>query len=248
MLAGRHAPLSVLAALALLAPLVKIDGVWGAAPRNWTDMPVVTFCRDLKAERVEEMILIWSNARLPDVASGRTDPLGEFPALWVSNVGCWRWKGSVDVVTTEPGLRYELHTDVTYERVPPRAGPFSAAMPLGFRAVEGEMRFREEGRSGDCTSTGDGAAALNPEASPMSSFSYLLSGPFHRKIGFVPHSGPGALTTVIDCGAGREPRTHQGSGGPPTPVEVSPDGGLVADSASVGGNTTITWRLEAQRE
>jgi hypothetical protein len=128
------------------------------------------------------------------------------------------------------------------------AGRHAPLSVLAALALLAPLAVREEGRSQGCTSAGDGAAAPDPEASPMSSVSYLLSGPFHRKIGFVLHSAPGVFTTVIDCGAGREPRTHQGSGGPPTPVEVSPDGGIVADSASVGGNTTITWRLEAQRE
>jgi len=50
------------------------------------------FCRDLQNERVEELVLIFSNSNFSDRTASA--PLG-FTELTASNVGCWQWAGSI---------------------------------------------------------------------------------------------------------------------------------------------------------
>jgi hypothetical protein len=232
--------------------LLKIDGQWDAEPRDWTNTPVVTFCRDLKAERIEEAILIWSNARLANADPSGAAPPDKHPTLWVSNMGCWRWMGTVEVLKTQPDLTYSLSATVTYERTSPSAAASAAAtgaMPLSYRAVEGRMDYRVSADSEGCQGFGEGRGPIVPETSPMSIFSHVLAGPAYRRAGFVVHSAPDAFTYDVDCGtAGRETRPLQGSGGMTEAAEVSPDGRLIEGEEELDDGTRIRWRLEAQRE
>jgi hypothetical protein len=163
-------------------------------------------------------------------------------------MGCWRWEGTAEVVQTQPDLTYELRATLTYGRVDPSAGASIGAMPVGYRVLEGGMRYREQGSTESCRASGAGSATVDPETSPMSSFSHLLAGPFHRRA-IVLRSPPDAFTVDIDCGlAGRSTRSHQGTAGPASPVEASPDGQRIEGETQLDEHTTVRWRLEAQRE
>lgn len=73
--------------------LVKISGQdWRV--EDWTDKPIAVFCRDKADERVEELVLIFSNSLFePRDDTSVRRPKGLAPTLWVSDIGCWRWEG-----------------------------------------------------------------------------------------------------------------------------------------------------------
>jgi hypothetical protein len=72
--------------------IIRIEGQ-AARVEDWTDKPYVTFCRDAVAERLRQLTIVISNARLDD-SGGNAVPPGLDPVVWVSNMGCWKWKGS----------------------------------------------------------------------------------------------------------------------------------------------------------
>jgi hypothetical protein len=64
--------------------LIKKGGQWQAA-EDWSSYPFKPFCRDIKDERIEELVLVVS---VGDLSGKPFAPLGLKPALWVSDVPC----------------------------------------------------------------------------------------------------------------------------------------------------------------
>lgn len=65
-----------------------------------TDAPFKTWCRDLKAERIESLIIILSNSDIESTLR----PQGDFaPIVQATNIGCYAWEGSVDLTFQEDG-------------------------------------------------------------------------------------------------------------------------------------------------
>ena len=99
----------------------KINGQWDSGWSDWTNKDGQIWCRDKKDERIEELVVMLSNG----TSSGRglqgTDLTGITPDLFVSNVGCWQWKGKTSVTITTPQgatTLEEVQDDVTFERNP----------------------------------------------------------------------------------------------------------------------------------
>ncbi len=92
-------PAEDVAALSVQA-LIKFEGnpLWEV--QDWTAKPFVAFCRDKRAERIEELVLILANSE-----HDPTDPNYDFtargvaPTLLISPVGCWRWQGWAEMWT-----------------------------------------------------------------------------------------------------------------------------------------------------
>lgn len=84
---------------AAVRALVKIVGQ-PARVEDWTSLDSRAFCRDLKAERVEELTIVISNSEWED----RGHELGpaEPPRLNVTNVGCRGWEFKARAVRNEP--------------------------------------------------------------------------------------------------------------------------------------------------
>jgi hypothetical protein len=64
--------------------IVKKGGVW-QTPEDWSLFPSKTFCREVKNERIEELVLIFSAG---DTSSQPFSPQGEPPMLWATDVPC----------------------------------------------------------------------------------------------------------------------------------------------------------------
>ncbi len=61
---------------------------------DWTNKPFKTYCRDLKSERIESLIIILSNSDIENTLQ----PQGKYPPiLQVTNIGGYAWKGSADL-------------------------------------------------------------------------------------------------------------------------------------------------------
>ncbi len=73
----------------------KIEGQ-GWRSENWSYQLQKTFCRDQKAERLEELVIIIGNS---DWQNKSAVPAGRAPKLMVNNIGCWRWTGEARVAT-----------------------------------------------------------------------------------------------------------------------------------------------------
>ncbi|NPC75853.1 hypothetical protein HPP05_39550 [Corallococcus exiguus] len=60
---------------------------------DWSEYEYVGFCRDMKSQRAQELVVILSNANFEPEGGGRLN--GEaMPYLKRNNVGCWRFKGT----------------------------------------------------------------------------------------------------------------------------------------------------------
>jgi hypothetical protein len=98
--------------------LVKIEGEdWEV--QNWTGNTVTTFCRDMRSERLEELVVIISNsawgASAPDLNPAQ-------PArLMANNLGCWRWTGTFSGTKVQNNELFTEHESwtatATFERI-----------------------------------------------------------------------------------------------------------------------------------
>lgn len=81
--------------------MIKQGGTWKPA-EDWTKLSFKSYCRDLAAERVEEMVLIYTNS------DGTDSPAPviflQVPTVTVSNVGCAKWTGTASVETLYEGF------------------------------------------------------------------------------------------------------------------------------------------------
>ena len=90
-----------------LQALQKIDGQWKAV-EDWSNKREVKYCRDKKAERIEELVLIYSNSHAGDAAFERDPPMvvglfdedAKLPKFDISNASCMPWKGTTSVTVT----------------------------------------------------------------------------------------------------------------------------------------------------
>jgi hypothetical protein len=99
-----------------LQAIQKIDGQWREA-EDWSGEDEITFCRDKKAVRVEEIVLVYSNSYSGDVVFDSTPPSrlnlmdtdAKLPQLTISNVTCMPWHGtsSVNIFDTHGGVIHQ---------------------------------------------------------------------------------------------------------------------------------------------
>ena len=122
------------------------------APEDWTKVGGKRFCRDKKDERIEELVVIFSNA------DGRrpAEPMvfGVPPRLAVSNVGCWHWEGTSSESSAAEGpfaqdIRCSATAAFTLNRTVVLEG-FAAAQE-SFAAESGQFTGKGVVNAGGCT-------------------------------------------------------------------------------------------------
>ncbi len=91
--------------------LFSINGVWHR--EDWTDLYGAGFCRDMKAERIDTLIIVISNSEWQD----RRHELkpAEPPRLNVTNVACRGWKFELTTkhdVTDDDNV-FDIHEQAT---------------------------------------------------------------------------------------------------------------------------------------
>lgn len=141
--------------------LVKIEGqAWRR--EDWSTFRGKSFCRDLKAERLEELVIILSNHEWND-QNDKLKPAFA-PRLNVTNIGCRGWEFSgevtyrwfprfVNITTTETLTgTFQLEPLLTDNS----GGPF-----LWYALYEGSGKWSHNGRDGTCTVRGDGSFTFN---------------------------------------------------------------------------------------
>jgi hypothetical protein len=115
-----------------LQVIEKIDGQWHGA-EDWTGEEEKYYCRDKRAERIEELVLVFSNSEAgtePFLREGPTvvqlftqDEI--VPELTISNAACMPWHGTASVTTRNSLGGVIRHTaNVEYKLyVPPGEDP-----------------------------------------------------------------------------------------------------------------------------
>jgi hypothetical protein len=192
--------------------LVKIENQdWTV--EDWstnTSSPNENFCRDIKNERLEELVLIFSNSNFRD--RNVTAPLGG-TKLTASNVGCWKWAGSIKAEGhfVDPNIGFDMSetttaTGVVFRRLQ-RHGSGSYDF---FEAISGSVSWTHSGtfktEFKSCSGQLSGSYAIAPGPN--------LAGGALQLAGFVGSDTPGLL--LYREYAGGVPMPWDRSGGPPS--------------------------------
>jgi hypothetical protein len=249
--------------------LLKIDGRW-KEPEDWTHKPMAWFCRDKKDERIEELVLIYSNSHPGDESFSIDPPTGvhlfdedsKLPKLRLSNAGCYRWRGtSSTTVTLNAGGITEQTATVLFERYRDPRNPEGRPGTDAFRPISGTATVRRNGSNGVCTEsiplTQGAIGSLDGEIDVFLD-DYDNSGPTplnRRAIGGGETAIPNVSYTLT-CPVG-DPIVETiefPSNWLVLPVDGTPlsdDGRTITGSETVmGGGTTQTavWSLTAEEE
>lgn len=133
-----------------ITALIKINGTW--KKEDWSSLAGRLYCRDLKAERVEALVIILSNADVSETSSVWSK--GDYPPLlFATNLGCASWEGEASLTyrwgdrVTETmnvaGLRLETVAEGFYDENTP---VFRAYAPFS-----GDFSYAVSGANGDCS-------------------------------------------------------------------------------------------------
>ena len=131
--------------------IVKKGGVW-QRPEDWSLFPSKTFCREVKNERIEELVLIFSAG---DTSAKPFSPQGEAPMLWATDVPCGPGIFGIGISCEDGdgGVKTLNGNGIAYEPVAFAAGGGSGGSkatasysPLarGFRLKSGTMDWTYE--------------------------------------------------------------------------------------------------------
>jgi hypothetical protein len=119
--------------------LVKIGGAWEEV-KDWTStVRTESFCRDARAGRVEELVIILTNSNWqdPEHVLKAYQPM----RLVATNVGCWRWRGTTKQVHVERASK-TIHAEaelVLQLHRPPRSSDANTNIDT-FDVLEGTVR------------------------------------------------------------------------------------------------------------
>jgi hypothetical protein len=234
--------------------LVKIEGQdWTEQNfQDWTYETETYFCRDLSAERLEELILIFSNSEWLD-RNYTLSPQGLKPALSVSNLGCAGWEGEVNYTNTASGEGWSYTTQSTAQ-VSWHLDTTATSGGHRFYQPEGNLKWSVSGTDGfGCQLQGGGDISIEWYLGTLWTDNGLVGGPDYRRY----HTGgfwvSGAVVTKT-CPDGVStvawdwqwlPEGEEGS--------IQSDGVTIEDTAhqgdgDPGGPRDWTWRFTAVRE
>lgn len=219
--------------------LVKVKGHdWRV--EDWTNTPYVTFCRDQASERLEELVIIFSNSEFKD-RGYRLKPAGLAPILWVSNMGCWRWKGTAK--STGPDGEVVIDSAATWNLNGSQAPPEVELL------AEGDETWTVSG-----TCTGHGNLPIPTSSSFLRLFPFTpAEGILHRlyygagpDIRTVNVTCPGPIETPLPLAVWFMTAMPVTLGGTGPVLQVSTDGTRMDGHFGVGWE--FDWHFTAQRE
>lgn len=180
--------------------LIKIGGRWRT--EEWSKQSMVTFCRELPAEDIQELVIIYSNSQFSN-RERRLKHQVEPPQVVVSNMACFRWKGDVtykrDVITPAEWIvsGKKLVFENTGGRITPPPDPVAGSPILGSAFIgKGTVTFEAKGTADGCTYAGSENLTLtsdphngsfiylNNNAPPTSEIyrTYWAAGSFNRTV------------------------------------------------------------------
>jgi hypothetical protein len=133
---------------------------------HWSDEglaeSVKSFCLDVVAERIEELVIVFSNSDPERDITHVTDFAA--PRLSVSNVGCWRYKGTASVtgIIAGPTMTENAAIDgtATFQRSRTPAIPDGVPGREFFELVDGALTGQSVGQTAGCTQERNGTGSL----------------------------------------------------------------------------------------
>jgi hypothetical protein len=173
--------------------LIKIKGHdW--YHQDWSDVPFVRLCRDRAAERLEELVLVFSNTEWQDRNYTLSTPVGDRldSTLQLSNAACDGWEGTMTSIIDYNN--HEFHRTTTAQstvRLVPledHRGPntlgFSYLLYRSYELASGSGQWSEsysDVRTG-CSNQVSTSGTIPPEAgvSVLEVYDTLRSGPAYR--------------------------------------------------------------------
>jgi hypothetical protein len=170
--------------------LVKRPSGWVSLGPMSASTGNLYFCQDDPADAVQEIIVAFGNARTKrgDVRS----PKGTVkPALWATNIGCYRWRGSV-WAQSSPNPNGPVETMVVNNVV------FGQWVQNGQRMGAGRFEVKS------------GSASWSIGGSDSANCTYSGSGSF--PVGPTPYGPGGVLTFAPEIIRGGAYRTYEASG------------------------------------
>jgi hypothetical protein len=251
----------------------KQGGIW--TWEHWSDEGIdkdgiKTYCLDLIAERVTDLVIAMSNR---DPKNDITNfPAGNAPRVSVSNVGCWRYKGSASVRTDGKNALWPNFTQsgdgtATLERYRTSQVPNGIPNMETFQVIQGAI-------TGNTTATTAVGCQLT-QTSNDNMTAGLATGTLNVKLGLdignnqhprdVNGSGmaAGNTHTVVKC-AGIPDEVSDGPnnwswldipGPPEATFVVQPDGTISVTTAytrtltsGTTGTQTLTWNFKPLRQ
>jgi hypothetical protein len=246
--------------------LQKIDGAWHAA-EDWSGENRVTFCRDRRAERIEELVLVFSNSDAgnePFLHEGPTvvqlytqDEV--MPTLTISNAPCGPWRGTASVTQTNAfGGRNEYTGNVIYRRfLDPEADPddYSEDDPMQvFVPESGQATLRIDWiDAASCRQTAQLSSGSIGELDGILSFNYLSGVASGHGLSVIPNVTLRLQCPDADPIDATGPVPSQWLKLPITGAQIAADGrtlqGTTTETdAMTGVTTTSVWNLSAQPE
>jgi hypothetical protein len=180
---------------------------------DWTNRGLVRYCRDAPGEKLEELILIFSNSEHQD-RQRVIRPAQLPPTLWVSSIGCWQWEGEINAVENvfDDGPLLTMKTQIRFQRIGSTAWPLAANVTGEWLThdqyePQGVLDWQFSGvDAGGCTWSGSGSMLLTRENSYLDIATYATSGQLHRS-----YQGYGETDPLIVIGQRSCP---DGTGGP----------------------------------
>lgn len=225
--------------------LVKIGGNW--TTEDWSGLDQRYFCRDKVDERVEELVLVFSNAQFTD-RNKVYRPADLPPTLWTTNMGCWEWSGLATFHSKIDGVTTDIVAAVHYQQL--FQGTYTIAV--------GPIAWTVSGTdSGGCTHSGDVSTVVDGDPTYLRylvTFNHYTGGLLHRSYEALGYSqtqveeliscpDPPPFYSIHDMGMwleGESPDTFKvGAGGDQI------DGVFINLS---GGESRWDWHLNALRE
>jgi len=159
--------------------LVKINGTW--KQEDWTSLAYRLYCRDLKAERVESLVVILSNSSIEEISS--VWPKGDHPPLlFASNIGCAAWQGSANLTLKWGDAVVETMTVTDLRLAPISDGLYDEDTPL-FRAyvpTAGGFTYAAGGHDQGCAYTAGYASSTTSPLSAFHSLPWVVRGVGYR--------------------------------------------------------------------
>jgi hypothetical protein len=246
--------------------IAKIDNEWKVwePPQGFTTGEV-TFCRDAKAERLQELVVVLANTS-PD-KTRVTKPAELAPLLLVSNIGTWGWDGSITAThegTSAGDPSEDITATVQFRRgqdIYP--GLFPASLTGKFVLKSGGFVWNLSGEDEDCTSSGSDAWSWTATGAPadgdpdagLSFVPEARSGKWYRAFEGRGDSGTRESTYTITCPESQPPTTDVttkptwwiSDGADGTLPEISADGTTLSGEVEYQ-DITYKWNLHSVRE
>ncbi len=244
--------------------IVKIDDVWKEwKPVQGNTTGMVSFCRDAKAERIQELVVVLGNSSIDK--NRFVQPPGDFaPLLLVSNIGCFGWDGTITAKVTDSAMLPEETTATVQwrrgEDVMPNYFPPGVVPPGLFVLSSATFNTVVSGAANDCTYSGNDSWSWDiktmalqdgPDAS-LGMMPEARSGGMYRIYDGDGHSGAHEVNYTYTCppdASGSDttkPTWWYPNIGSNYPA-ISQDGMTLQGSSDIGG-THYEWNLHGVRE